>query len=167
MSQTTKIGEFIYCTRVLEASQTATHYGETAEFLRNNPNAWYAMWMNSRRHSEYDAFAKQQRTELHKIAMHINSDPVCSCGLIVKLQASSGETAENQLLLARGHLNSKQEKLVHCFFIKQRASNSGPWVWHLFCQSCLTATATSGVANTRQKELAVFRGTHEQCKGEN
>jgi hypothetical protein len=166
MTQTTTIGDFTYCTRVLEAKDTATRYGETAEQLRNNPNAWYAMWMNSRRHSEYSSFAKHQRTELHTIAMHINNQPICTCGLIVKLSGNGNSSVEAQVLSAPGHLNLHQDAIVNCFFTKQKASGAAPWLWHLFCRLCQTSIASSQVASARQKELADFRKDHTICKGE-
>lgn len=166
MSQTTTIGDFTYCTRVLEAKDTATRYGETAEQLRNNSSAWYAMWMNSRRHSEYSSFARHQRTELHTIAMHINNQPVCTCGLIVNLPGNPDSHIEAQVLSAIGHLNLNQDAIVNCFFTKQKASSAEPWHWYLFCQLCQTSKASSQVARKRQIELAEFRTQHRICKGE-
>jgi hypothetical protein len=168
MTQSKKIGEYTYCTRILEASSKSDEYGKERERLRSNPDAWYAMWMNSRRQSEYAAFSNKQKQQIHETAIEINGDPVCTCGLICEIEVTEKPIAQNVLLLSPGHLNNETLSVISCFFINARSETDGSWITQIFCQFC-ERTETAPLTGARKKDgelLVRFSQEHSVCKGE-
>ncbi|MBP6043505.1 MAG: hypothetical protein KA500_03210 [Rhodoluna sp.] len=135
MSPFTKIGVFEYWTNLLEAVRTSDDFEKSIAEYREKRQGWSA-YMSGRRVGEYLEFARLQRMQIHGTALVADDDPVCSCGLVARLDVPAAPNQDHILFANPGHIDYANGQLVTAFYIRHRSEETQDWPLHFFCQIC-------------------------------
>lgn len=119
--------------------------------------------MAGRRVGEYARFAYQQRLQIHGTALVVmDAGPVCSCGLVARLEVEDAPNDDNILFGNPGHIDNATQKLVTAFYIRHFSEETQDWPLHFFCQIC-SALELADLTGDESLDLVLlqdFRAAH-------